>query len=1042
VCGAQAIWEIGLFLGSSYSHNLKLENGDDSAPFRSFFENRVIDDWLVTLSWEGELDAFYVPPRVRYLSKTFDEHRDIKFFDYTVIGILDKKRVVRSRPARQQYLMRRELLYALKAVLLYRIILGQTVEAFQGVNITRYWNIISNDVTCISCWVDILVEMAADTVHDSVLAILRIGKQQNDMLDRAIAWFWTGMALYLAFFVFYYWLLRKLYALVCSYVWPKAYVLKKKNELGLNRFVAKRETTTGVEYEFVLNGELVTVPAMPEEPKLRREEMALPGSDFYPSANKQVGCIMVATEDTELTIVGCFFRIGDYLITANHVANAVSAGVADVYLVHHKEGRRGTRNLDLTNVVKMDKGSFELEHNCIKGKEDAYATLLSQRMWSRIGISEVSVRLASQHNQMVSAVGFINGILMTSSGRTTEGGPVEIYHTASSLPGFSGSALYSGRCVVGMHVGADLNRNVAIRIEYIRFHLPRKNESNSTEGDEYEEFDRQDGRDYKREEHENFVTYYDQKSGRVKYEEWSDNESESDYDANKRSYMKNYGYRDESNPLPTPSGIIKLPNKKPVHCNTCPTVSKEADDYLTSHKDELGELGHDPSKYVWPVINKETEEKSVINHLKLYIERKGNATPVPVKIRKRAARLVVEKMQANRYEMPVNYKSTQNLERILNSSLIKMDRSPGHPYQEQGLMTNGAVLKHYGSGFVQIVQEKWESEEDLDLKIFLKGDPQKGAKIDADMPRIITGMPVHETVKDQAIFENFRQSMVANWKDSPVKYPFSPLLPGHIKHLADGFKGRSVYESDKPCWDFQCFDFVFEAITYVIQELAVPPEDATQELVDEYMKDVRDSINKKCSHAVYRCTNGKCFKSSLDGIMKSGSLFTIDGNSIGQLFVDYLIKSILGWTDEQILGEEIVVGGDDVLQTFPEDFDQATYLEVGRSLGFDLTEFKVNKSFDGCEFFSNIFTLREGVWNFTPARFTKHIEKLRTVPLKDLAGALSSHMMNHCWNAKIYNFFRKMYMHLRKDHPTEFPLKLVVTQRQLQYKVLGVETSC
>jgi len=176
--------------------------------------------------------------------------------------------------------------------------------------------------------------------------------------------------------------------------------------------------------------------------------------------------------------------------------------------------------------------------------------------------------------------------------------------------------------------------------------------------------------------------------------------------------------------------------------------------------------------------------------------------------------------------------------------------------------------------------------------------------------------------------------------------------------------------------------------------------------------------------------------------MKSGWLMTIDFNSIGQLVVDNLIKFRLGWTDEMILAEKIVVGGDDVLQTFPAGFDTTKYIEVGKGLGFDLAPFEFTKTFDGCEFFSTRFHKRDGVWTFKPERFTKHIAKLRTNKLEDLASALSSHMMNYAWDNSKFRVFENMYRALRKEHPGHFPASLLKTQRQLQYKLTGAETDC
>jgi len=166
---------------------------------------------------------------------------------------------------------------------------------------------------------------------------------------------------------------------------------------------------------------------------------------------------------------------------------------------------------------------------------------------------------------------------------------------------------------------------------------------------------------------------------------------------------------------------------------------------------------------------------------------------------------------------------------------------------------------------------------------------------------------------------------------------------------------------------------------------------------------------------------------------------TIDINSLSQLIFDVAVKIMMGLSDDEIIAMPIVVGGDDVLQSFPDGFSTETYLQKASVLGFDMPEFEVTDSFENCEFFSNRFNYVDGVWTFNPERFTKHVENLKTVKLEHLASALSSHMMNHCWNKRRYNYFDKMYKTLRKDNPEDFPLNLLRSQRMLQNNVTGCE---
>jgi hypothetical protein len=328
------------------------------------------------------------------------------------------------------------------------------------------------------------------------------------------------------------------------------------------------------------------------------------------------------------------------------------------------------------------------------------------------------------------------------------------------------------------------------------------------------------------------------------------------------------------------------------------------------------------------------------------------------------------------------------------------------------------------------------------LRVFQKAGPEKQARVDSGMGRLITGDALDKLLMNHAVFEEFRNSMVDNWQKSPVKYCFSPLVPGHISHVAGMFKGRKISANDKPCWDFSVFKYMFEMAQQTVKGLAVQPSGMTDDAYAAYLCDVDKCFEAKYKDCVYRLSNGECYTSIWEGIMKSGWLLTIDVNSICQLLLDNLVKIRMGETDKQILADPIVAGGDDTLQSFREDFDKTKYLAVAKSLGFEMSPFEEHKNFNGCEFFSTRFYLKDGTWTFKAQRFTKHVKALRTTKLKDLASALSSHMVNHVWDTNKYNFFKNMFMTLRKSHPDDFPLAFMIQQKQLQYRVLGCEAAC
>jgi hypothetical protein len=121
----------------------------------------------------------------------------------------------------------------------------------------------------------------------------------------------------------------------------------------------------------------------------------------------------------------------------------------------------------------------------------------------------------------------------------------------------------------------------------------------------------------------------------------------------------------------------------------------------------------------------------------------------------------------------------------------------------------------------------------------------------------------------------------------------------------------------------------------------------------------------------------------------------------------------------------MIAGGDDVLQTFPENFDTKRYISEAKKLGLVLEPFIEHESFDGCEYFGTKYRFDEGVWKFKPVRFTKHIEALRRVKIEDLPCALASHMLNYTWDKSRFSFLEKTFRNFRKTHPQIFTLNFL-----------------
>lgn len=819
---------------------------------------------------------------------------------------------------------------------------------------------------------------------------------------------------------------------------------------------------------------------------IRVEEMAMAGSALCASAYRPVGAVMVVFEGSELRLIGCFFRYRNYMVTARHVANLVQAGVSEVYLVGVEKTPRGTVFLKTSKPYHVDPELFDLDQNEFTCESlDVYARKLGASAWGAVGLQQVSTKKPSAHRLNVNSCGFVNGVMQTGCGTTmkSKGQALELGHTASTQSGFSGSPVFGGGSVVGMHVAGQPDHNVMVRIEAITHFLPR-DESRGPDDVEYEEKYKYQGEpeDYYSEhgvrvgvtangrarfvsEEELARRGYDStdrvlradfvsKTGR----NWADysDDDDDDYRIMRRRKENAVGPtrilsekvcsleepKKTAVAPPVVETIIKrCEDVSPVHCGKTPAENQEVVEYFAGKEEEIAKLGYVAGEQTYPVINMQTEKVSGIKHLELFEEnvKKCVEPPTPAEI-DRTVNLLEHMMEENKFEPKKGYRSPENIMRIIDSNLVNERKSAGSPHQQMGLSTNGDVLRKLGkTGVVELVEREWSAA--LRLKLFLKAEAAKRKKLTKGMPRCVTGFPLEKMIKNQALFREMLDVSVANWKESPVKYAFSPGNPGHCEHLSALFKGKKVVECDKSNWDYNMFGYFFVILEELVVRLAVQPADMDDEEFAQYIRDVREAIREVAEGAQFVFTNGEVYEVTVAGIMKSGWLLTIFGNSVSQIALDVLVKIRMGLTDAEILdaGNVNVAGGDDTLQAFTDKVHLGVYKQKAAALGFEV-DFKVHDRFVGSEFFSNVFRDVGGVIGFEPVRTTKHIEKLKRVKAADLPMALSSAMINYCWVDKHFNFFNTMYKHFRKANPTLYPLSLCKTKQYLRYKCKGFES--
>jgi len=847
-------------------------------------------------------------------------------------------------------------------------------------------------------------------------------------------------------------------------------------------------------YNIRCGSKLYKFPETPKESNIVVElEMAIPGSTLHESAFKPgVFAVVRYSEVGVIELVGMGVRIGDYLVTAAHVANTIFSGTRRPAIVPFKHGVKvmlNNRKIKDLEVEEFDPDK-SVDFKCL----DVFALRKDADFWNSVGITRVPTGKPSLYNQQVSTVGLDNCMLVSAVGKTLcDSGRHILWHTASTNKGFSGGPVFAGTNMVGLHYAAQGDRNEAVRIESILHKLEFVEEIssdlvfseregvvwvNGKEGkieseDGEHVFMGRDGQVVYLEEdyYQAKLHVYEDKFERDNWDAgYSDDEQQSDIPTFEQDPYGDDPYLDDRGRKTTRNReLAKLKKKKPalnleqapptailslglnpnifeqvetkaaVYTGAYPSAQQISLDMIDACGEEIAKRGFIVDAYGEPTITKSAEELSLVKHLAMFEDRMNTVVAPPTeKEIERVVCLLEDMLKHNRFMPDPDYNQRSGIRRVIESTLVKGSKSAGFPYGADGLPTNSDVIRELGvDGLVDIVMAEWDAP--FDLKTFLKGEPHKKAKIDNNMLRIITALPLHKMIKHQSLFKECTTAGVSNWRKSPVVF-FSPQVPGDVENLWRRMQNR-VLETDKSNWDFNMFQYVYDIFKLIMERLVVRHPDMTDEVFESYKNDLRNAIDEVSIGSIYRCSNGRRYKVSAGGIMKSGWVLTYFANSVSQLILHLLVSMRMGLTDAQILSPDyaIVCGGDDVLQSVPDGFDVERCIFEYSQLGIRITDHKLHGNMEGAEFFSTEFWSHDGLVKYKPVRFTKHIYNLRTTKPEFLCAALSSHMMNYCWDIQRYKVFEGMFDWLRKHHPELVDESLFKSNSYWRYKSKGCE---
>lgn len=292
------------------------------------------------------------------------------------------------------------------------------------------------------------------------------------------------------------------------------------------------------------------------------------------------------------------------------------------------------------------------------------------------------------------------------------------------------------------------------------------------------------------------------------------------------------------------------------------------------------------------------------------------------------------------------------------------------------------------------------------IKLFIKQEPHKLAKIAEGRLRLISAVSVVDTMIDRMLFQGIFQAIKSRPLATPIAIGWNPMGTG-ASFLKMHFPNRT-FDTDKKHWDWT-FPFWLLADCYsILMATASWPEWRKKIAIKRFYCLFRA--------AVFQFPDGTRVEQKLPGIMKSGCYLTLLLNSLGQWFLHELAERELG------IKVPCACFGDDVTQESCIYDDQ--FVNIYQRMGFRV-ESESHDCVDFCGF--KIFSMSR----FLPSYKDKHIFMLKHLTLDPVVATQTLQSYQYLY------WFDKPFLGLIRDIARERDLNAIVPDEDILRVVLG-----